>query len=118
MKDGCIIFLWDNYALFCHNYITEFVKNADSIYVIVVTPFSRKVSLATIGVCVFVRFTSVAALFVFTGEASMERKKHYQSPEVDLLRLNLIDIISTSVTNNPPADDDLDKDIGEWDGEM
>ena len=38
---------------FCHNYITEFVKNADSIYVIVVTPFSRKVSLATIGVCVF-----------------------------------------------------------------
>jgi hypothetical protein len=55
VKDGCIIFFRDNYTLFCHNYITEFVKNADSIYVIVVTPFSRKVSLATIGVCVFVR---------------------------------------------------------------
>ena len=28
--------------------------------------FSRKVSLATIGVCVFVRLTSVAALFIFS----------------------------------------------------
>ena len=50
---GVLSFYRDNYTLFCHNYITEFVKNADSIYAIVVTPFSRKVSLATIGVCVF-----------------------------------------------------------------
>ena len=68
---GVLSFYGDNYTLFCHNYITEFVKNADSIYVIVVTPFSRKVSLATIGVCVFVRFTSVAALFVFKEESPM-----------------------------------------------
>ncbi len=50
---GVLSFYGDNYTLFCHNYITEFVKNANSIYVIVVTPFSRKVSLATTGVCVF-----------------------------------------------------------------
>ena len=50
---GVLSFYRDSYTLFRHNYIIEFVKNADSIYVIVVTPFSRKVSLATIGVCVF-----------------------------------------------------------------
>ena len=61
---GVLSFYRDNYTLFRHNYITEFVKNADSIYVIVVTPFSRKVSLATIGVCVFCATASVVALFI------------------------------------------------------
>ena len=64
---GVLSFYGDNYTLFCHNYITEFVKNADSIYVIVVTPFSRKVSLATIGVCVFSAVASVAALFILSN---------------------------------------------------
>ena len=53
------LFLWDNYTLFRHNYIIEFDKNANSIYVIVVTPISRKVSLATIGVCVFCAVASL-----------------------------------------------------------
>ena len=69
---GVLSFYGDNYTLFCHNYVAEFVKNANSIYVIVVTPFSRKVSLATIGVCVFCAVASVAALFVFGR--SNERK--------------------------------------------
>ena len=51
--------------IFCHNYSIEFDKNANSFYVIVVTPFSRKVSLATIGVCVFCALASVGALFYF-----------------------------------------------------
>ncbi len=49
----------------CHTIIIEFVKNASSFYVSVVTPISHKVSLATIGVCVFCAFTSVGALFYF-----------------------------------------------------
>ncbi len=36
-------------------------------YVIMVTPISRKVSLATIGVCVFCALASVGALFVLKG---------------------------------------------------
>ena len=44
----------DSSAHFEHNIIIEFDKNANFIYDdIVVNPFSRKVSLATIGVCVF-----------------------------------------------------------------
>ena len=50
---------------FVHNNFIEFDKNANSIYVIVVTLISHKVSLATIGVCVFCAVTSVAALFIF-----------------------------------------------------
>ena len=49
----------------------EFDKNADSIYVVVVTPISRKVSLATIGVCVFYALTSVGAFFIL-GEIEMK----------------------------------------------
>ena len=68
---GVLSFYGDNYTLFCHNYIIEFVKNANSIYVIVVTPFSRKVSLATIGVCVFsaVYFGSRTFYFYYGGKS-------------------------------------------------
>ena len=45
--------IMDSHALFLPQLHIEFDKNANSTYVIVVTPFSRKVSLATIGVCVF-----------------------------------------------------------------
>ena len=66
MNDGCTIFIYrDGYTLFEHNIIVEFDKNANSIYDdIMVTPISRKVSLATIGVCVFCAVASVAALFI------------------------------------------------------
>ena len=69
---GVLSFYRDNYTLFRHNYITEFVKNADSIYVIVVTPFSRKVSLATIGVCVFSAVYFGSRTFYF-GENRYEK---------------------------------------------
>ena len=51
--------------IFAHTNNIEFDKNADSIYVGVFIPVSHKVSLATIGVCVFSAFTSVDALFYF-----------------------------------------------------
>ena len=48
----------------------------------------------------------------------MKKKKLYHSPEVYISIIHSNDIISTSNTDNPPADDDMDKDIGEWDSEM
>ena len=48
----------------------------------------------------------------------MRKKKLYRSPEVYISIIHFNDIISTSNTDNPPADDDMDKDIGEWDSEM
>ena len=62
---GVLSFIGIVILFFRHNYITEFVKNADSIYVIVVTPFSRKVSLATIGVCVFSAVYFGSRTFIF-----------------------------------------------------
>ena len=48
----------------------------------------------------------------------MKRKKHYTSPEVDILHFLFDDIILTSGEEKPDTDDNLDLDIGEWDGEM
>ena len=59
--------------LFCHNYIKEFDKNANSINIIVVTLNSYKVSLATIGVCVFVRLLRWAHFFICTKETKKEK---------------------------------------------
>ena len=56
-----IVRLFFNYTIFTG----EFDKMQIPLSVkIVLHSFSRKVSLATIGVCVFVRLTSVAALFI------------------------------------------------------
>ena len=48
----------------------------------------------------------------------MKRKQHYTTPELDIFKLHLDDIIRTSGNDDPAHDDDLDKDIGEWDDEM
>ena len=68
MNYGCIIFDFrDSYTLFEHNIIIEFDKNANSFYDnIMITPNSHKVSLATIGVCVFCASASVDALLIST----------------------------------------------------
>ena len=57
-------------------------------------------------------------LFLYLKEKSMKTKHHYTSPEVDIFKLHLDDIIRTSGNDDPAHDDDLDKDIGEWDDEM
>ena len=51
--------------IFAHTNSVEFDKNADSVYVGVFILISHKVSLATVGVCVFCAFTSVGALFYY-----------------------------------------------------
>ena len=48
----------------------------------------------------------------------MKKEKHYITPEAEILRLQFDDIIRTSGNDDPAPDDDIDKDIGEWDDEM
>ena len=63
VRIGVIFFLRELYPFSSCLHI-EFGKNANSIYVSAVTLISRKVSLATIGVCVFCALASVGALFI------------------------------------------------------
>ena len=51
--------------IFCHNDIVEFDKKANSYLCHCGCTRSHKVSLATIGVCVFCALASVGALFCF-----------------------------------------------------
>ena len=62
-----------------------------------------------------VRFA--CGLFYFK-EDSMKNKHPYISPELDIFKLQFDDIIRTSGNGDSTTDDDLDKDIGEWDDEM
>ena len=87
MNLGCILSFRDNYTLFRHNYIIEFDKNANSIYVIVVTPISRKVSLATIGVCVFCAVASVAALFILYQSLGGKKNEKTVNSHSDIIPL-------------------------------
>lgn len=50
---------------FTHIYIVEFDKNANSNYVGMCLITVHKISLATIGVCVFYASASVGAFFIY-----------------------------------------------------
>ena len=61
---GVILSFYGIIIFFFQKSFYEFDKNADSIYGFWYYTYSHKVSLATIGVCVFCAAASVVALFV------------------------------------------------------
>ena len=52
----------------------------------------------------------ILVLFVLKGE-KMKDKNNYQSPEIELMKINVADVIATSGLN------DIKPDLGENDGE-
>ena len=52
----------------------------------------------------------ILVIFVLKGE-KMNKKENYQSPEIELMKINAADVISTSGLN------DIKPDLGENDGE-
>ena len=61
-KVGIIFFLWKVYPLSSYKSLNLIKCKFRLLYVVI--PILQLISLATIGVCVFVRLTSVAALFI------------------------------------------------------